>query len=56
MVPAWTGFNTWFSTQYYNKNNHPMAFGHATAYLVVIFSSIATVLSFIYSIYIKKLQ
>lgn len=56
MVPAWTGFNTWFSIQYYNKDNHPIAFGRATIYLAVIFSSIVTVLSFIYCIYIKKLQ
>lgn len=45
MVPAWTGFNTWFFTQYYNKENHPMALGQATAYLGVIFGSIIIVLA-----------
>ncbi|PEV97719.1 hypothetical protein CN428_24550 [Bacillus cereus] len=45
MVPAWAGFNTWFFTQYYNKDNHPMDFGQATAYLGVIFGSIVTVLA-----------
>ncbi len=45
MVPAWTRFNTWIFTQYYNKDNHPMDFGQAMAYLVVIFGSIVTVLA-----------
>lgn len=44
MIPAWTAFNTWFFTQYYNKDNHPMAFGQATAYLGVIFVIIVTFL------------
>lgn len=44
MIPAWTAFNTWYFTQYYNKDKHPMAFGQATAYLGVVFCIIVIVL------------